>query len=54
MRDLSSSTKDQTYTHCIGRRSLNCWTTREVPGLTLKFVQEQRLSVKQPVHQVGR
>ena len=42
MRDLSSSTKDQTYTHCIGRCSLNCWTTREVPGLTLKFVQEQR------------
>ena len=29
--DLSSSTRDQTCNLCIGRRSLNHWTTREVP-----------------------
>ncbi|KAM9046221.1 uncharacterized protein AAG666_006038 [Megaptera novaeangliae] len=29
--DLSSPTKDQTRTPCTGRRSLNHWTTREVP-----------------------
>ena len=28
---LSSMTRDQTYTPCIRRQSLNCWTTREVP-----------------------
>ena len=31
MWDLSSLTRDQTCTPCIGRRSLNHWTTREVP-----------------------
>ena len=31
MCDLSSLTKDQTHTFCIWRRSLNHWTTREVP-----------------------
>ena len=31
MRDLSSLTKDRTRTPCIGRRSLNHWTAREVP-----------------------
>ena len=29
--DLSSPTRDGTRTACIGRRSLNHWTTREVP-----------------------
>jgi len=29
MWNLSSLTRDQTCT--LGRRSLNCWTTREVP-----------------------
>ena len=29
--DLSSLTKDQTSTLCIGRRSLNYLTTRKVP-----------------------
>ena len=29
--DLSSPTWDQTHTPCIGRRSLNHWTTREIP-----------------------
>ena len=28
--DLSSQTRDQTHTPCIGRQSLNHWTTREV------------------------
>ena len=32
MWDLSSSTRDQTFTHCIGRRSLKKWTTREALG----------------------
>ena len=31
MWDLSSPTRDRTYTPCIGRRSLNHWTAREVP-----------------------
>ena len=31
MWDLSSPTRDQTHTPCIGRRSLNNWTTREIP-----------------------
>ena len=30
MWDLNSPTRDQTYTPCIGRQSLNHWTTREV------------------------
>ena len=29
--DLGSPTRDQTHTPCIGRQSLNHWTTREVP-----------------------
>ena len=32
MWDLSSLTRDQTRTPCIGRWSLNHWTTREVPS----------------------
>ena len=28
---LSSPTRDQTYTLCIGTQSLNHWTTREFP-----------------------
>ena len=32
MWDFSSPTRDQTHTPCIGRRSLNHWTPREVPG----------------------
>ena len=37
MWDLSSPTRDQTHTPCIGKRSLNHWTAREVPAL-LKFL----------------
>ena len=33
MWDLSSATRDQTCALCIGRWSLNCWTTEEVPIL---------------------
>ncbi|CAN0433862.1 unnamed protein product [Rangifer tarandus platyrhynchus] len=33
MWDLSSPTRDQTYTLCIERPSLNHWTTREVSNL---------------------
>ena len=32
MWDLTSLTRDQTCTPCIGRQSVNHWTTREVPG----------------------
>ena len=32
MLDLSSSTRDQACTPSTGRRSLNHWATREVPG----------------------
>ena len=31
MWDLSSLTRDRTWTLCIGSQSLNHWTTREVP-----------------------
>ena len=31
MWDLSSLTRDQTCTPCLGRQSLNHWTTRELP-----------------------
>ena len=30
--DLSSLTRDQTHTPCIGRQRLNHWTAREVPS----------------------
>ena len=36
MWDLSSPTRDRTRTHCVGRRSLNHWTAREVPVDFLK------------------
>ena len=35
MWDLSSLTRDQTRTPCVGRQSLNHWTVREV--LTIRF-----------------
>ena len=35
MWDLSSRTRDQTHTPCIGRRRLNHWTGREVPTLVV-------------------
>ena len=33
MRHLGSLTRDQPCTPCIGRQSLNHWTTREVPSI---------------------
>ena len=33
MCNLSSLTWDRTHTPCIGRQSLNHWTTRQVPSL---------------------
>ena len=35
MQDLSSLTRSQTHSLCNGRQSLNQWTTREVPSLTI-------------------
>ena len=37
MWDLSSLTKDRTCTPCIGRRSLNHWTAREVPWSSIFY-----------------
>ena len=34
--DVSSPTRDQTHTPCIGRWSLNHWITRQVPGAILQ------------------
>ena len=34
--DISSQTRDWTGTPCIGRWSLNHWTTREVPSAVFK------------------
>ena len=31
--ELDSLTRNQTYTPCIGRRSLNYWTAREIPTI---------------------
>ena len=37
MWDLSSQTRDGICTPCIGRRSLNRWTTRDVLGVHMIF-----------------
>ena len=44
MWDLSSPTLGRTRTPCIGRQSLNHWTTREVPG-GYSFVVVRRLLI---------
>ena len=36
MWDFTSLIRDQTHTPCIGKQSLNHWTTREVPHLFVK------------------
>ena len=36
MWDLNPPTRDRTRTHCIGRRSPNHWTAREVPSSLFK------------------
>ena len=41
MWDLSSPTRDWTCTPCIGRRSLNHWTARDVP----KYYLNKRLCI---------
>ena len=35
MWDLSSSIRDLTHIHCIGKQILNHWTTREVPSASI-------------------
>ena len=42
--DLISSTKDQTHTLCIGRWSINHWSTMEVPTLALEFLSRAHAS----------
>ena len=44
MWDLSSPTRDQTHTPCIGRRSLNHWTIREIPPLVQLLPRTKSLS----------
>ena len=39
MQDLSSLTRSQTHSLCNGRQSLNQWTTREVPSLTINYYE---------------
>ena len=36
--DLSSPTRDWTHEFCIGKQSLNHWTTREVPGSLFRLI----------------
>ena len=36
--DLNSLTMDQTHSPCIGKRSLNNWTSREVPVFLILWV----------------
>ena len=45
MWDLSSLTRHRTYTLCIGRRSLNHWTAREVPKHVLYLVLSGKFSL---------
>ena len=44
MWNLSSPTRDGTCIPCIGRRSLNHWTTREVPPATVVHCTTRTLS----------
>ena len=37
MWDLSSPTRDRTRTPCLGRKSVNHWTAREVPWFFVSF-----------------
>ena len=52
MQDLSSQTRDQTLTVCIGRQRLNCFTVREFLNKQTKTVlgsqQEQREGTDTP------
>ena len=50
MWDLSFLTRDQIYTPCVGRRSLNHWTVREVLKhcifkkiFTIKIISEEMI-----------
>ena len=44
LKDLSTLTREQTCTPCIGRQSLNHQTTRESPSLTLNSLRELNLA----------
>ena len=44
MWDISSPTRDQTHTPCIGRQSLNHWTAREVPRTSVLTVRQNLVS----------
>ena len=41
--DISSLTRDRTHTPCIGRRSFNHWTAREVPWTQAFWPQPQNI-----------
>ena len=44
MWDLNSVIKDWTFISCIGRQSLNHWTTREVPGIVKKKMIPEKIT----------
>ena len=52
MWDLSSLSRDRTRTPCIGRRSLNHWTAREVPPIFLLISSLVLLSQKPTAKQI--
>ena len=45
MWDLSPSTREWTHTPCIGRHSLNHWTTREVPILLTPDAYQMQIKI---------
>ena len=50
MWDLNSPTRDQTHTPCIGRQSLNHWTTREVPFFYFRQHSSKNLRERSDAH----
>ena len=50
MWNLNSPTRDFTHTSCIGRQSLNPWTTREVPDLEIIIPSEVSQKEKVKYH----
>ena len=53
MWGFGSLTRDGTHTPCIGRRSLNHWTTREVP-VALNLFLSRKTEIRSRVQLCGR
>ena len=54
MWDLGSLTRDGTHSSCIGRRSLNHWTTKEVPVVALNLFLSRKTEIRSCVQLCGR